>query len=126
MNIHIIVLLVINDWYPIHFTYFYCSYTKNRIKYLGTSSKSLIEGTVGLTSTKDLLDSLVRQNVTYPVNSQPKFHNIQRMPRCLGSSIITTDVGKNFVFNKKMVSARRISILWTFRLCRVIFDRPMK
>ena len=71
MNIPLIVLLVINYWYLIHFTYLYCSYTKNRIKYLGTSSKSLIEGTVGLTSTKDLLDILVRQNITYPLNSQP-------------------------------------------------------
>ena len=93
MYIPLIVLLVINDWYSIHFNYFCCSYTKNRIKYLSTSSKKLIEGAVGLTSTKDLLDILVRQNITYPLNSQPKFHNIQRMPICLGSSIITTNVG---------------------------------
>ena len=58
MNIPLIVLLVINNWYLIHFTYFYSPYTKNIIKYLGTSSKNLIEGAVGLTSTKDLLDIL--------------------------------------------------------------------
>ena len=48
------------------------------MKYLGTSSKSLIEGAVSLTSNMDLLDILVRQNVTNPLNSQPKFYNIQR------------------------------------------------
>ena len=79
MNIPLILLLVINYWSSIHCTYFYCSYTKNKIKYLGTSSKTLIEGDVGLTSTKDLLDILARQNITYPLNSQPKFHNIQRL-----------------------------------------------
>ena len=97
MNIPLIVLLVIDYWSSIYFTYFYCSYTKNKIKYLGTSSKKLIEGAVGLTSRKDLLDILVRQNITYPLNYQPKFHNIQRMPICLGGSIITTNVGKRFV-----------------------------
>ena len=100
MNIPLIVLLVIIGWYPIHFTYFYGSYTKNRIKYLGTSSKRLIEGPIGLTSTKDLLDLLVRQNITHPLNYQTKFHKIQRMPRCLGSSIITTNEGNIFVFRK--------------------------
>ena len=69
MNIPIIVLLVINYWYLIHFTYFYCSYTNNIIEYLCTSSNSLIEGTVVVTSTKDLLDILVRKNITYPTNS---------------------------------------------------------
>ena len=92
MNIPLIVLLVINDWYSINFTYFYCSYTKNIMKYVGTSSKSLIEGAVSLTSPKDLLDILVKENITYLLNSQPKFHNIQRMPRCLGSSIITNNI----------------------------------
>ena len=66
------------------------------MKYMGTSSKSLIEGAVSLTSTKDLQDILVRQNITYPLNSQPKFHNIQRGAIFLDSSIITTDIGKKF------------------------------
>ena len=54
MNAPIVVLLLINYWYLIHFTYFYCYYTKNRIKYLGKSSRLLIKGDVRMTSTKDL------------------------------------------------------------------------
>ena len=77
MNIPLILLSVINFWYSIHFGSFYCSYTNNKMKYLGTSSKILIEGAVSLTSTKNLQDILVRENITYPVNSQPKYHNIQ-------------------------------------------------
>ena len=91
MNIPLIVLLIINYWYSIHFTYFCCSYTKNIMKYLSTSSRSLIEGNVSLTSTKDQQEILMRENIIYPLNSQPKFHNIQRGARCLGSSIITTN-----------------------------------
>ena len=91
MNTPLIVLLVLNYWYSIHFTYFYCSYKNNRIKYLGTSSKNLIKGAVSLTSTKDLQEILLRENITYLLNTQPKFHNIQRSSRCLGSSIITTN-----------------------------------
>ena len=70
MNVPLIVLLVINYWYSIHFTYLYLSYTKNIMKYLGTSSKTFIEGAVSLTSTKDLQDILVRENITYPLNSK--------------------------------------------------------
>ena len=92
MNTPLIVLLVINYWYSIHFTYFYCSYTKNGMKYLGTSTKSLIESAVSLTSTKDLQEILVIENITYPLNSKPKLHNIERTPRCLGSSMITTNM----------------------------------
>ena len=91
MNTPLIVLLVLNYWYSIHFTYFYCSYKNNRIKYMGTSSKNLIKGAVSLTSTKDLQEILLRENITYLLNTQPKFHNIQRSSRCLGSSIITTN-----------------------------------
>ena len=65
MNIPLILLLVINHWYSIHFTYFYWSYTKNRLEYLGTSSKSLIEGAVSFTSTKYLQEILARENITY-------------------------------------------------------------
>ena len=100
MNNPLIVLLVINYWSSTHFTYFYCSYTNSNIKYLGTSSKNLIWGAFGLTSTEDMLDILVRQNITYALNSQPKFRIIQRMSRYLGSDIITTNVGKIFVFRK--------------------------
>ena len=62
----------------------------------------------------------------YPLNSQPKFHNIQRGARRLGISIITNNVGKIFVLGKKIVSAGRFSILWTFGVCQAIFDHPMK
>ena len=64
MNIPLIVLLVINYWYLIHFTYLLWSYTKNRMEYLGTSSRSLIEGAVILTSKKDLQDIIVRENLS--------------------------------------------------------------
>ena len=63
MNIPLIVLLVINYCYLNHFTYFYCSCTKNIMIHLGTSSRSFIEGSVRLTSTKDLQDIRVRQNI---------------------------------------------------------------
>ena len=78
MNIPLIVLLAINYWYPIHFTCFYYSYKNNRMKYLGTSSKNFIEGSVSLTSTKEMQDIIERKNATYPLNSKPKIHNIQR------------------------------------------------
>ena len=122
MNIPLIVLLLIKYWYSIHFTYFYFSYTKNRIKYLGTSSKSLIEGAISLTSTKDLKDIIVRENITYPLNSQLKLHNIQRVAICFGSNIITTNIGNFSLLGKKNVSAGRISILWTFGLFRAILN----
>ena len=48
------ILQGINYWYSIHFSYVYCSYTKNIMKYLGISSKILIGGAVSLTSTKDM------------------------------------------------------------------------
>ena len=64
MNLPLILLLVMNYWYIIHFTYFYCSYTNNRMEYMGTSSISLIEGAVSLNFTKGLQDIIVRQNVT--------------------------------------------------------------
>ena len=92
MNIPLIVLLVINYWYSINFTCFCCSYKKNRMKYLVTSSKILIEGAVSLTSKKYLQYIIVRQNVTYPLNSQHKFHNIQMDAGCLDGSIITTNI----------------------------------
>ena len=34
----------------------------------------------------------MRQNITYPLNSQPKLHNTQRSARCLGGSIIITNL----------------------------------
>ena len=77
---------------------------------MGTSSNSLIDGAVSLTSTKDLQEFFVKENITYPLNSRPKFHNIQRDANCLGSSIITTNIGKIFVLVKKIVSAGRIPI----------------
>ena len=126
MNIPLIVLLVINYWYSIDFTCLYFSYIKNRMKNIGTSSKSFIEGAVSLTSTKDLQNILVRENNIYPLNYQPKFHNIQRGTRCLGSIIITINIGKYFVLRKKIVSAGRFLIIWTLGLCRAIFDLPMK
>ena len=69
MNIPIIVLLVIICWYYINFTYLYCSYINNIKKYLDTSSKSLIEGAVIWTSTKDLQEIVVGENITYHLNS---------------------------------------------------------
>ena len=33
---------------------------------------------------------------------------------------------REFRLKQKNVSAGRITILWTFGLCRAIFDRPMK
>ena len=60
----VIVFLVINYLYLINFTSFHCSYTKNRIKYLVTSSRSFIEGAVSLNFTKNLQDILLRKNVT--------------------------------------------------------------
>ena len=59
---------------------------------MGTSSKKLIEGALSLTSTDYLQDIIVGENITYPLNSQPKSHNIQRGARCLGCSIITTNI----------------------------------
>ena len=69
---------------------------------MGTFSKSLIEGAVSLTSRKDLQDIIMRQNITYPLNSQPKFHNIQRDARFLDGSIITTNIDKFLSSVKKM------------------------
>ena len=63
------------------------------MKYLGTSSKILIGGAVILTSTMDMQEILVRENITNPLHYQPEFHNIQRGARFLGSSIITTNIG---------------------------------
>ena len=96
------------------------------MKYVDTSSNFLIEGAVSLTSTEDLQDILVRQNVTYLLNSQPKFHNIERGAIFLDSTIITTNIGKIFVLCEKNVTAGQISVLWTLGLCREMFDRPMK
>ena len=59
---------------------------------MGTSYKILIEVSVRLTSTKDLQVILVRENITYLLNSKPKFHNLIRGARFLGSSIITTNI----------------------------------
>ena len=61
MIIPLIVLFVINYGYLNNFTYFYCSYNKNKMKYLGPSSRSLIDGAVSLTFTKDLKDISLRQ-----------------------------------------------------------------
>ena len=102
MNIPLIVLLVIKYGYSIHFTCFYCSYKNNKIKYLGTSSKILIEGSVSLTHTKEMQDILERQNVTYPLNSQFRIHNIQRGAGWLDRNNITTNIGKiNFRLRQK-------------------------
>ena len=93
---------------------------------MGTSSKSLIEGAVSLITVKDLQEVLVKENSTYPLNYQPKLYNIQKDANCLGSSIITTNIGKIFVLDRNIVSDGRIPILWTFELCQAIFDRTMK
>ena len=77
---------------------------------MGTSSNSLIDGAVSFTSTKDLQEIFVNENITYTLNSQSKFHNIRRDANCLGSSIITINIGKIFVLVKKIVSAGRIPI----------------
>ena len=45
---------------------------------MGTSSKTLIEFDVRLTPTKDLPEILVKENITYLLNSQPKLQNIQK------------------------------------------------
>ena len=68
----------------------------------------------------------MRENIIYPLNYQPKFHNILRGTICLGIIIITTSIGKIFVLGEKVVSSRRFPILWTFGLYWVIFDCPMK
>ena len=120
MNIPLIVLLVMNYWYSIHFTYLYCSYTKNIMKYLRKSSKSLIEGAFSLTSTKDLQQIPVRGNITYPINYKPRFHNILRDARCLDSSIIITKIGKNNCL------CRANFDLIDFWALPEIFYRPMK
>ena len=70
------------------------------MKYLGKSSKKLIEGAVSLTSTKDLLDIFLRKNITYPLNYQLKFNNTQRMLISFAIGIITTNVGKSFFLGK--------------------------
>ena len=68
------------------------------MKYLGTSSKNLIVRGCQfdlncLQDGKDLQDILVRENIIYPLHSQPKVHNIQRGAKRLGISIIVTNYG---------------------------------
>ena len=92
---------------------------------MGTSSNSLIEGAVSLTSTKDLQEIFVKENITYPLNSQPKFNNIQRDTNLFGSIIITINIGKFSSWANNCL-CRANSDLMDFWVYQATFDCPMK
>ena len=83
---------------------------------MGTSSNILIIGAFRYTSSNDLQEILVKENITYPLNYQPKFHNIQRGADCLGGSIITTNIGNIFFLRPP----RRVPVLLSYRNCNAL------